>query len=131
MQGPEVQRWLVDNQITSVQVQSTNLDGTFLGKMLSPDKFLGSLKNGVAFADVVFGNDLGNFPVLGVAFPSWRGALEDIFLRPDLGTLVVGRPGVAAVIGDFCTAEGEPVSVCPRNQLRKIAAQAEELGYGI
>src|SRR4051794_23963133 len=131
MQAPEVQQWLADNEITSVHVQATNLDGTFLGKTLSLEKFLGSLESGVAFADIVFGNDLGNFPVSGVAFPSWRGELEDIFLRPDLGTLCVWRPGVAAVIGDFWTGGGDPVSVCPRNQLRKIAARAEDLGYGI
>jgi glutamine synthetase len=38
---------------------------------------------------------------------------------------------VAAVIGDFWTQEGEPVSVCPRNLLRKVAARAADVGYGI
>ncbi|KAA1428097.1 glutamine synthetase family protein [Nocardioides antri] len=131
MQAADVRQWLADNGITSVQVQATNLDGTFIGKTLSCDKFLGALDQGVAFADVVFGNDLGNFPILGVAFPSWRGELEDIFLRPDLGTLCVWRPGVAAAIGDFWTSEGDPVGVCPRNLLRKVTAQAAELGYGV
>jgi glutamine synthetase len=131
MQASDVRQWLTDNQITSVQVQATNLDGTFLGKTLSTDKFLGGLDQGFAFADVVFGNDLGNFPVLGGAAPSWRGELDDIFLRPDLATLCVWRPGVAAVIGDFWMQDGDPVSACPRNLLRKVAAQAEELGYGV
>jgi glutamine synthetase len=131
MQASEVEQWLADNAITSVQIQATNLDGTFLGKTLSCDKFLGGLDQGFAFADVVFGNDLGNFPVLGMAFPSWRGELDDIFLRADLDTLCVWRPGVAAVIGDFWTQEGEPVSVCPRNLLRKVATQAADLGYDV
>lgn len=131
MQTPELEQRLSDNAITSIQIQGTNLDGTFLGKTLSRDKFLGGLSQGFAFADVVFGNDLGNFPALGFAFPSWRGELEDIFLRPDLDTLCVWRPGVAAVIGDFWTREGEPVPVCPRNLLRAVAARAAELGYGV
>lgn len=131
MQAAEVEQWLADNAITSVQIQATNLDGTFLGKTLSCEKFLGGLQQGFAFADVVFGNDLGNFPVLGMAYPSWRGELDDIFLRADLSTLVVWRPGVAAVIGDFWTQQGEPVGVCPRNLLRNVAARAAELGYGI
>lgn len=131
MKTSEITQWLSDNQITSVQVQATNLDGTFIGKTLSPDKFLGGLDAGYPFADVVFGNDLGSFPALGFAFPSWRGELEDIFLRPDLGTLCVWRPGVAAVIGDFWTKEGEPVPVCPRGLLRKVAGRAADLGYGI
>src|SRR3990170_5311951 len=131
MQTSEIKQWMADNGITSVQVQATNLDGTFIGKTLSCDKFLGGLDQGFAFADIVFGNDLGNFPVLGVAFPSWRGELEDIFLRPDLTTLVVWRPGVAAVIGDFWTKEGEPVSVCPRNLLRKVVDRCAEGGFAV
>jgi glutamine synthetase len=35
------------------------------------------------------------------------------------------------VIGDFWTKEGDPVSVCPRNLLRKVAAQAADLGYAV
>jgi glutamine synthetase len=131
MQNAEIKQWLADNQITSIQIQATNLDGAFLGKTLAPEKFLGGLEQGYPFADVVFGNDIANFPVLGVAFPSWRGELEDIFLRPDLSTLVVWRPGVAAVIGDFWTKEGTPVSVCPRNLLRKVADRCAEGGFGV
>lgn len=125
----DVEQWLDDHAITSIQIQATNLDGTLLGKTLSPGKFLGGLDQGYAFADVAFGNDLGNFPSMGFAFPSWRGELDDIFLRPDLTTLCVWSPGVAAVIGDFWTQEGTPLPVCPRNLLRKAAADAAELGY--
>jgi glutamine synthetase len=131
MQSSEVKQWLADNDITSIQIQATNLDGTFLGKTLAPEKFLGGLEQGYPFADVVFGNDIASFPVLGVAFPSWRGELEDIFLRPDLDTLVVWRPGVAAVIGDFWTKEGTPVSVCPRNLLRKVVDRCAEGGFSV
>ena len=127
----EVEQWLDDLAITSVQIQATNLDGTLVGKTLSRDKFLGGLDQGFAFADVVFANDLGNVPTTGFAFPAWRGELEDIFLRVDLATLCVWKPGVAAVIGDFWTDEGEPVSVCPRNLLRKVATRAAEMGYAV
>lgn len=125
----DVERWCQENNISSIEIQATNLDGTFLGKTLSVGKFLGGLEQGFAFADVVFGNDLGNFPVLGFDFPSWRGELEDIFLRADLDTLCVWRPGKAAVIGDFWRPDGEPVGVCPRNLLRHMAAEAASEGY--
>jgi glutamine synthetase len=131
MQNTEVKQWLADNAITSIQIQATNLDGTFIGKTLEVEKFLGGVEQGYAFADVVFANDIASFPVLGVAFPSWRGELEDIFLRPDLDTLVVWRPGVAAVIGDFWTKEGQPVSVCPRNLLRKVVDRSSHTGHTV
>jgi glutamine synthetase len=127
----ELDRWLDEHGITSVEIQATNLDGTFIGKTLSRGKFLGGVEQGFAFADVVFGNDLGSTPILGMPFPSWRGELADIFLRPDLSTLVVWKPGKAAVIGDFWTEDGTPVSVCPRNLLRRVEADAQQLGFTV
>lgn len=123
--------WLDQNGITSVEVQATNLDGTFVGKTLSRDKFLGGLEQGFAFADVVFGNDLSSTPVLGMPFPSWRGEMADIFLRPDLDTLCEWKPGRAAVIGGFHLEDGTPVAVCPRNLLRRVDADARRQGFTV
>jgi glutamine synthetase len=129
--GAQVRQWLEERAITSVRIEATNLDGTFVGKSISPKKFLSGLETGFPFADVVFGNDLGNFPQFGFAFPQWRGDLLDIFLRPDLGTLIEWAPGKASVIGDFWTKTGDPVSVCPRNLLRKVERQAAVEGYSV
>ncbi len=127
----ELDRWLSEHGITSVEIQATNLDGVFVGKTLSREKFLNGVEQGFAFADVVFGNDLDSVPAVGMAFPPWRGEIEDIFLRPDLGTICVWKPGKAAVIGDFWTQDGTPVSCCPRNLLRRVAADARELGFTV
>lgn len=131
MTTDELDRWMDEHGITSVEIQATNLDGTFVGKTLSRAKFLSGVEQGFAFADVVFGNDLGSVPILGMPFPSWRGELEDIFLRPDLSTMCVWKPGKAAVIGDFWTKAGTPVSVCPRNLLRRIESDARQLGFTV
>jgi glutamine synthetase len=123
--------WLEENAITSVRIEGTNLDGSFIGKNLSVKKFVGGLESGFAFADVAFGLDLGNTPYFGFPMPSWRGDLPDIYLRPDLSTLCVWEPGRASVIGDFWTPLGEPLSACPRNTLRRLVAETSDLSYEV
>jgi glutamine synthetase len=126
----EVERWLEEHAIHTIRVEGTNLDGSLMGKFVSPDKFLKSLDRGVALADLAFGVDLQNTPYWGFPYPAWRGEIPDIFLRPDLSTLLVWRPGVAAVIGDFWLEDGSPVPVCPRNMLKRMVAQLADDGFG-
>lgn len=121
--------WLERNGITTIRIEATNLDGSLLGKFVSPAKFLASVDAGVTVTDFVFGADLHNVPYMGFAWPEWRGNLLDVHLKPDLDTLVIWRPGMASVIADFCLADGSPVSLCPRSLLKRHARQLEEAGY--
>ena len=121
--------WLQANRITTIRVEGTNLDGSLLGKFVSPAKFLASVDVGVTVTDLVFGADLKNVPYMGFAWPQWRGNLLDVYLKPDLGTLVVWRPGMASVIADFCLADGTPLSLCPRSLLKRHVGQLAEAGY--
>lgn len=125
----DVARWLSANDITAVRVEGTNLDGSFIGKVVSPARFLAALDSGITFSDVAFGLDLGNTPVFGFALPAWRGELGDILLRPDLDTLVRWQPGLAAVIGDFHTSDGEPLPVCPRGAARRQRDRLRAKGF--
>ncbi|NUO61613.1 MAG: glutamine synthetase [Hamadaea sp.] len=128
----EAEQWLAEHAITSVRVEGTNLDGTLIGKNVSVAKFLSGLESGFAFADIAaFGLDLGNVAYFGFAMPPWRTNMGDIFLRVDTTTLCVWEPGRASVIGDFWTADGKPLSACPRHALRRAMTGAGEQGYGI
>ncbi|MFI5500731.1 glutamine synthetase family protein [Nocardia asteroides] len=113
----------------SYRLESTNHDGAFHGKIVSPNKFATGADAGFAFADLLFGLDLGNVPHFGYAYPLWRGHLEDIYLRPDLSTEVEWTPGIASVIGDFWLKTGEPVGICPRNLVRRTVERLAGLGY--
>jgi glutamine synthetase len=126
----DLEHWLVDQGIHTIRIEGTNLDGSLMGKFLSPAKFLKSLDSGVALADLAFGVDLQNTPYWGFAHPEWRGEIPDIFLRPDLSTLVVWRPGLASVIGDFWLENGSPLPVCPRNMLKRVVGQLAADGFG-
>lgn len=61
---------------------------------------------------------------------------SDMSLRPDPDTFVLfpWRPkegAVARMICDVCTPEGEPFTGCPRGQLKKVIAEATEMGYSM
>jgi glutamine synthetase len=124
-----IETWLTERQITSIRVEGTNLEGSFIGKNVSPTKFRSGLQSGFAFADVAFGLDMGNAPHFGFAMPSWRGDLADISMRVDPSTLIEWSPGRAAVIGDFWGLDGDPISACPRNALRRMTDRLGEQGF--
>lgn len=113
----------------TVRLEATNHEGCFLGKSVTPRKFASSRDSGFAFADLLFGLDLGNVPVFGAAFPDWRGHLDDVFLHPDMSTLVDWRPGVQSVIGDYWLKDGTPVPICPRNLVRKMVERLASHGF--
>ncbi|SNY89509.1 glutamine synthetase [Nocardia amikacinitolerans] len=117
------------NTVRSYRLESTNHDGAFHGKIVAPKKFEAGVDAGFAFADLLFGLDLGNIPHFGYAYPQWRGHLEDIYLRPDLSTEVEWSQGVHSLIGDFWLKTGEPVGICPRNLVRKTVDRLAGLGY--
>lgn len=111
------------------RLEATNHDGSLLGKNVAPRKFAAGSKSGFAFADLLFGLDLGNLPQSGFAFPEWRGHLEDVYFRPDMSTQIEWQPGVQSVIGDFWSTNGDPVPICPRNLVKQMVARLGTLGY--
>lgn len=59
---------------------------------------------------------------------------SDMYLRPDLNTFLVfpWRPdegGVARLMCDVYNSDGTAFSGCPRNTLKRVLAEADELGY--
>jgi len=59
---------------------------------------------------------------------------SDMYLRPDPDTFVVfpWRPaegGVARLICDVYNPDGTPFNGCPRNTLKKVLAEASEMGF--
>ncbi len=59
---------------------------------------------------------------------------SDMYLKPDPGTFVIfpWRPqqgAVARLICDVYNPDGTPFSGCPRNTLKKVIAEAKEMGY--
>lgn len=62
---------------------------------------------------------------------------SDMYLRPDPDTFTIfpWRPteggAVARLICDIYTPQGEPFAGCPRHILRRVLAEAKEMGYSL
>ncbi|MBU1232613.1 MAG: type I glutamate--ammonia ligase, partial [Proteobacteria bacterium] len=60
---------------------------------------------------------------------------SDMYLKPDYNTFCIlpwrNRDGIAAarIICDVAKSDGTPFSGCPRNNLKRVLAEAKELGY--
>jgi glutamine synthetase len=126
-----LEKWLDDNDIRTVRIETISLDNVVSGKYLSVAKFVSSVDKGFSFCDVIYGLDLANFPQLGFDYGRWRGELADILLRPELSTLVVDpvSPGLAAVICDVTDRDGKPLPTCTRSVLRRQVERLQDAGY--
>ncbi|MEV4647287.1 glutamine synthetase [Saccharopolyspora sp. NPDC049357] len=119
----------LETRSRTVRLEATNPEGSFLGKNVAREKFASGADSGFAFADLLFGLDLGNAPAFGFAYPEWRGHLDDVYFRPDMSTLVEWAPGLDAVIGDYWLKDGTPVPLCPRNLVRKMVDRLSASGF--
>ncbi|MCL4516724.1 MAG: type I glutamate--ammonia ligase [Firmicutes bacterium] len=56
---------------------------------------------------------------------------SDMYLKPDFDTFVIypWRTNVARMICDIYTVDGKPFAGCPRSTLKKVLAEAAEMGY--
>ena len=123
--------WLDEHDVRLVRVEATSLDGPLIGKHVSREKFEHCLPGGLCVTDFALAVDVAGTPQLGW-WADWRQAtLGDIYLRPDLATLVMlpEEPGIAACLGQFTDATGVPIPVCPRTLLHEQTTALSALGY--
>jgi glutamine synthetase len=129
----DVAAWMDQHGIEVVRVEATAIDGPLVGKHVSRAKFEHALPSGLCLSDFVLAMDLGGRPQLGW-WQAWRqDALGDLYLRPDLSTLVglPDEPGVASCLGAFTDVAGVPIPVCPRSLLVAQAEALAALGYEV
>ncbi len=130
MNADELRTWLDEHAITSVRTEGVSLDGVVLGKHLSRSKFERSLPLGPALTDLVFAWDIGGSPQLGWWADFRQAALGDVHQRPDLATIVANpdRPGMASVLVDHVTVDGDVLPVCPRVVLKRVVGHLADRG---
>lgn len=113
-----------------VQVAIVDLDGVLRGKFMSRAKFLGALKKGFGFCDVVLGWDSNDEPLDGLALTGWHTGFPDaeVALLPETARNLpdaFGGDGLF-MLGQFT---GEAAAICPRNLLGRIAGRAAGMGF--
>ncbi len=119
---------------TRVKVAVSDIDGVLRGKYIHKDKFLSAVDGGFGFCDVVFGWDMMDVTYDNTTATGWHRGFPDALARLDLATYrtVPWDDDVPFFLGDFVeTKQGKevPLSICPRQVLKRVLARAAKLGF--
>ncbi|PKW16436.1 glutamine synthetase family protein [Saccharopolyspora spinosa] len=120
------------NGIHTFKIGAVDLDGVWRGKRVSSDHFIDSVsEKGTFICNILFGWDIQDDPIPGLAYTGWHTGYPDINLKPDLSTLAVvpWEPGTASVICDIYERDGHPMELSPRTVLKSVVSRAESLGF--
>ncbi len=122
-----------EKNVKCIKLAITDIDGVMRGKYINLDKFESVLKATGGFCDCVFGWDVvDKLYENDVDFTGWHTAYPDALFKIDLKTQRwLTEEQIPFFIADFVDNDGESLhSVCPRNLLKRVLRQAEEMGMG-
>src|SRR6266849_1235052 len=116
-----------------VKVAVSDIDGVLRGKYLHKDKFFSAVEGGFGFCDVVFGWDMNDQCYDNATLTGWHKGFPDAVARIDLGTFrnVPWDDDVPFFLGEFISQKNGkevPLSICPRQLLKRVLKRAEKLG---
>jgi glutamine synthetase len=116
-----------------VKVAVADIDGVLRGKYMHKDKFLSAAESGFGFCNVVFGWDVGDQAYDNGRYTGWHTGFPDAQAQVDLNTMrrIPWDDETPMFLGDFVDAKGGPLSVCPRQLLKKVLGRAAKSGYQV
>ncbi|MDO8308686.1 MAG: glutamine synthetase family protein [Actinomycetota bacterium] len=127
-----VQEFMSANRITTVRIQAPDIDGLLRGKRIPVDYFSSSVAyKGSNIANILFGWDMVDELLDNLSYTGWHTGYPDVTLLPDLSTMrvVPWEPGTAMVTCDITELDGTPVSISPREVLKRVIRRAESSGF--
>ncbi|MFF0145586.1 glutamine synthetase [Amycolatopsis sulphurea] len=117
--------------IDTVLVAITDMQGRLQGKRCSAEYFLAEVVDHATEAcNYLLAVDVDMNTVDGYEISSWERGYGDFVLRPDFSTLreIPWHEGTALVLADVERVQGGPVSVSPRQVLRRQLDRLAERG---
>lgn len=117
--------------VRKVKVAVTDIDGVLRGKYLHFDKFVSASESSFGFCNVVFGWDIADLCYDNVNYTGWHSGYPDALVELDPATqrTVPWDNNIPFFLGDFVTKEGEALSICPRQALKRVIQKAETMGF--
>jgi glutamine synthetase len=119
-------------EVDTVVLAVPDMQGRLQGKRFHAGFFLDEvLAHGTEACNYLLAVDVDMNTVGGYAITSWESGYGDFAIRPDLATLrrVPWLPGTAMLLGDLELLDGTPVSVSPRQVLRRQLDRLAERGW--
>jgi glutamine synthetase len=126
--------WLAEaassGQVHTIRVSWGDRLGTWRGKRLPVDVFLGSPDRRLGFCDGMIVVDVNCDVIQETPFSNFETGYPDMYLRSRLDTLApVGwSEGEAFILGSLEDHHGSPLQVAPRNVLDSVLSRLEATG---
>jgi glutamine synthetase len=114
-----------------VKVAISDIDGILRGKYISVEKFLSVIEGQTGFCDVVFGWDANDSAYDNATYTGWHTGYPDAPVNIDINTFrkIPWENGVPFFLGELLDDQGNASYVCPRQLVKKIAGEANKLGF--
>jgi glutamine synthetase len=131
MTNKEIIQLVKDHPSQKVKIAFTDIDGILRGKYISTEKFLSVADKGMSFCDVIFGWDAGDVTYDNVQFTGWHTGYPDVPAVLDINTFrqIPWENDVPFFLGELVDEKGKPSVVCPRQLVKKLLLEANQLGY--
>ena len=131
MEKKEILQFIKDHPAGKVKIAFSDIDGILRGKYISSEKFLSVIESNTSFCDVIFGWDAADLAYDNSRFTGWHTGYPDCPARIDLNTFrkIPWENDIPFFLGELINSEGNPSYVCPRQLLKKVNKDAEEMGF--
>jgi glutamine synthetase len=127
----ELNRLIDEREIDTVIVAFADMQGRLVGKRVAARLFREDVaEHGAEACNYLLAVDVEMNTVDGYAISSWETGYGDMVLKPDFDSLrlIPWLPGSALVMADLHRMDDVPVSVSPREILKKQIARLAEKG---
>ncbi len=131
MSNEEILKYVSNHPSGRVKVAAADIDGVLRGKYISVEKFLSGINGHLGFCDVVFGWDMNDQAYDNTTYTGWHSGYPDAKVKLILNSFrkIPWENGLPFFLGEFVDSAGEPLSICPRQLMQKVIAQAADAGY--
>ena len=132
MAHPIVEKLKADG-ISKIKVGIFDVDGVFRGKYINFKKFASAVEKGFGFCDVIFCWDIADELYDNSSVTGWETGFPDAPAKIDTSTYrnIPWEPNTALFIADFEYEDGSHYPACPRQLLKKVLNNANDMGYKI
>lgn len=130
MTKKEIIQLIKELGVKNVKFGITDIDGILRGKIISTEKFLKSLNEGIGFCNVIFGWDMNDACYDNTRVSGWQTGYPDSFASIDPHTYrkIPWENEKPFFLGDFSGSD-DMKEVCPRTLLKKVRSEATEMGF--
>ncbi len=131
MQTKEILQYVKNHSSGKVKIAVADMDGILRGKYISSEKFLSIAEKGTSFCDVIMGWDAADVLYDKAEFTGWHTGYPDSPASIDLNTFrkIPWENDIPFFLAELNDHKKNPSEICPRQLLKKIAGQAEQMGF--